>query len=159
MASFSEVKEVRLKIADPQPVSGSRFINFIQVANQAALPSPSARQTAYNTLDTGEYWSYGGTAYQSLDLQVSDDSIEEWIDAVGVMGAARKSVEMILAGLPVQFQIVKNDSGTESNEFIKLGELQKFYENLLKMWTPVDSSSNTGKYFKTVPACIAGGNL
>jgi hypothetical protein len=154
MATFDQLKEVRLTIADPPG-----FIDFLEVANFAALPVTPVAQTGYKAVDTATYYGHNGTAYVALTLMVSDARISGWIDALGVPGAVRKSIEAIVAQLPAQLQIVKNDSGTESNEFIKLLDLQKFYQNWLKDLTPPDTSVNTGKYFKTVPACIAGGNL
>lgn len=154
MATFDQIKETRLQIADPPG-----FIDFLEVANFGALPVAPVAQTGYKAVDTATYYGHNGTAYVALTLMVSDARISAWIDALGVPGAVRKSIEAIVAQLPAQLQIVKNDSGTESNEFIKLLDLQKFYRQWLSDLTPEDTAVNTGKYFKTEPACIAGGNL
>jgi len=154
VATFEQIKDVRFQIADPPG-----FIDFLEVANFAALPVTPVAQTGYKAVDTATYYGHNGTAYVALTLMVSDARIEGWIDALTVPGAVRKSIEAIVAQLPAQLQIVKNDSGAESNEFIKLLDLQKFYRQWLVDLTPPDTSVNTGKYFKTVPACIAGGNL
>jgi len=159
VATFTDLKEVRLTIADPQPISASRWIDFIEVANFAALPVTPVSQTGYKALDTSTYYGHDGAAYVALPLEVSDSRISGWIDAFGIDGAARKSVENIVAGLPFQFQVVKNASGAESTEYVKLLDLQTFYRKWLSDHTPVDSTVSTGKYFKTVAAEIAGGNL
>lgn len=154
MATFDDIKEVRLTISEP-----SGFIDFLTVANFDALPDEPASQTGYKSLDTSTYYGHDGTSYSSVSLMLSDSRIGAWVDIFGVAGAVRKSIEAIVAQLPAQLQIVKNASGAESTEFTSLLDRQKFYRQWLVDLTPVDSTVNTGKYFKTVAAEIAGGNL
>lgn len=154
MATFDQIKEVRLQIADPPG-----FIDFLEVANFAALPVTPVAQTGYKAVDTSTYYGHNGTAWTALELMVSDGRISAWIDSLGIPGAVRKSIEAIVAQLPSQLQIVENQSGAESVKFTSLLDRQKFYEKWLEALTPPDTSVNTGKYFKTEPACIAGGNL
>lgn len=154
MATFDQIKEVRLTISDP-----AGFIDFIEVANQGALPSPHVDQTAYKAADTGTYWWYSGTAYETLDLFVSDGSLSVWIDEFGVSGAVRKAVERIIATLPGRLMIVKNQNGAESTEFIKLLELQKFYRTWLEDLTPPTTVVNTGRWGKSRCDPVAGGNV
>lgn len=154
MAAFDEIKEVRLVIADPPGL-----IDFLEVATFAALPVTPVAQTGYKAVDTSTYYGHNGTSYSALMLMVSDARISAWIDALGVSGAVRKSVEAIAAQLPAQLQIVKNDSGAESTEYVKLLDLQKFYRQWLSDLTPPESTVNTGRYYRTVAPEIAGGNL
>ena len=154
MASFEDIKDTRLQFADPPG-----FIDFIEVANFAALPVTPVAQTGYKAVDTATYYGHNGTAYAIQTMMVSDARISAWIDALTVPGAIRKSIEGIVAQLPSQLQIVKNASGAESVEFTSLLDRQKFYRQWLSDLTPVDATINIGKYFVTVAAEIAGGNL
>ncbi len=154
MATFDQIKDVRLQIADPPG-----FIDFLEVANFAALPVTPVAQTGYKAVDTSTYYGHDGTSYSALSLMVSDSRIGAWVDSFDVAGAVRKSIEAIVAQLPAQLQIVKNASGAESTEFTSLLDRQKFYRQWLADLTPVDSTVSTGKYYKTVAAEIAGGNL
>ena len=154
MATFDQIKDTRLQIADPPG-----FIDFSEVANFAALPVTPVAQTGYKAVDTATYYGHNGTAYVAQTLMVSDARISGWIDALTVPGAVRKSIEAIVAQLPAQLQLAKSTSGVESVEFTGLLDRQKFYRQWLSDLTPVDSTVNTGKYFVTVAAEIAGGNL
>lgn len=154
MASFADIKETRLTISDP-----SGFIDFLEVANFAALPVTPVAQTAYKAVDTATYYGKESGAWEALKLRVSDSRISDWIDALGVDGAILKSIQAILSTLPGEMMIVKNTDGAESTEFTKLLDLQKFYQNWLKDLAPVNAASSTGRYFKTKAPCIAGGNL
>ena len=154
MASFDDIKDTRLQIADPPG-----FIDFLEVANFAALPVTPVAQTGYKAVDTSTYYGHDGTAYVAQTLMVSDARISAWIDSLGVSGAVRKSIEAIVAQLPAQLQIVKNSSGAESTEFTSLLDRQKFYRQWLSDLTPPETSSNTAKLYKTKAHEIAGGNI
>ena len=156
MATFEQIKEVRLTISDP-----AGFIDFVEVANFAALPGSAVAQTAYKAADTGTYYWYNpdSAVYEALKLRVSDDRISGWVDSFGVDGAVLKSIQAIVSSLPAEMMIVKNTDGAESTEFLQLLDLQKFYQNWLKDLTPVASSSSAGVYLKTKKPCIAGGNV
>ncbi len=154
MASFSDIKETRLTISDP-----SGFIDFLEVANFAALPVSPVAQTAYKAIDTATYYGHDSGSWEVLKLRVSDSRISDWIDSLGVDGAIIKSIQAILSTLPGEMMIVKNADGAESTEFLKLLDLQKFYQNWLKDLAPVAVSSSTGRYVKTKNPVIAGGNV
>lgn len=158
MATFDQIKQVRLTIQDP-----AGFINFVEVASQGSLPSPHVNQTAYRTTDTGEYWWYNGAAYAVVNLLVSDADISTWIDLAapngGVDGAVRKAIERIMMTLPGRMQWVKNADGAESTEYQRLLDVQKFYRQWLADHAPVDSTLNTGLYLRSKTPCVAGGNV
>lgn len=156
MATFAQIKEVRLTVSDP-----AGFIDFVEVANQAALPDPAAAQTAYKAVDSGTYFWFNSdtSSYEPVKLRVSDGRIGGWIDAFGTDGAILKSVQAIVSSLPGEMMIVKNDDGAESTEFLKLLDIQKFYQNWLRDLTPADVASPSGVYLKTKKPCIAGGNV
>ena len=154
MATFAQIKEVRLTIADPPG-----FIDFQQVANFAALPVSPVAQTSYTELDTGTYWDKTSGSWLAVQLRVSDSRIGTWIDSFGLDGAVRKSIEAVLSMLPGELMIVRNADGAESTEFIKLLDLQTFYQNWLDRLTPEASSLNTGRYMRTKTPRIAAGNV
>lgn len=154
MATFDQIKEVRLTISDPPG-----FIDFIEVADFNALPATQVAQTAYKAIDTGTYYDKSTGSWLAERLLVSDADISTWIDAFGVQGAVRKAVERILATLPAHMQIVKNSDGAESTEFLKLLDLQKFYRQWLDDLTPPDQTVNTSRRGKSAAVCIAGGNV
>lgn len=154
MATFSDIREVRLTISDP-----SGFIDFLEVANFAALPGTPVAQTAYKTTDTTTYYGKDSGTWEALKLRVSDSRISGWIDTFGTDGAARKSVEAIIAGLPAEYMMVSNGDGAEKTEFQKLDVVEKFYRNLLAALTPASATSVTGRYVKTKNPVIAGGNV
>lgn len=163
MATFEEIKEVRLRISDPFGV-----INLIEVANKAALPTDPAPQTNYKTADTGYYWETTKTTgatdsdYTIVELQVSDDRIEGWIDSDGVDYATCQGLKQITTQIGKEYGIKKNTAGSDSTEWQALGDLYGYYKDLLKGCTESyekgkgNSSSRWGgsKAFE-----VAGGNL
>ncbi len=154
MATFAEIKETRLTIDDPPG-----FIDFLEVANFAVLPSSPVAQTAYRAVDTGTYYGHEGTAWEALKLRVSDSSLSAWIDDVGIDGAVQKSYRAIMAKLGSELLIVKNTDGAESTEFVKLTDLYNYYRNLAKDTASAPPDNNAGRFVHTRRPCIAGGNV
>lgn len=154
MATFSEIKEVRLTISDP-----AGFIDFLEVANFAALPGSQVAQTGYKAVDTGTYYDKSSGAWLAETIMVSDADLSAWIDTFGIPGAIRKAIERILATLPAQMQIVRNADGAESTEFLKLLDLQKFYRQWLADLTPTDQTVVTSRFGSARSPVIAGGDV
>ena len=156
MATFADITEVRLSINDP--VSGARIVDMVQVADVPDL-GDMAPQTAYKATSDGQYYASVDGVFTALSVQVSDTRIGGWIDAFGIDGAIRKSIQAIIAGLASQLQLVKNSDGAESSEFIKLNDLHTFYRNMLADLPTETTVTPTGLFMRTKTPCIAGGNL
>jgi len=157
MATFAQIKEVRLSINDP--VGGAeRIVDFLEVATLPAVGSAVA-QTGYKLTTNGTYNVVVDGAFTVIPVQVSDSRIGGWIDTFGIDGAIRKSVQAIISGLASQLQLVRNSDGAESSEFIKLNDLHTFYRNMLADLPTESTVTPTGMFMRTVTPVIAGGNL
>lgn len=154
MATFDQIKEVRLTISDPPG-----FIDLLEVATSGSLPVSPIAQTAYMTTDTGTYYDKSSGAWVAVELLVSDSAISGWIDTFGVDGAVRKAYERIIGTLPSRMQMVKNADGAESTEYQKLLDMLKFYRQRLEDLTPAEVAVNTGRWGKSRSVCVAGGNV
>lgn len=157
MATFVQIKEVRLSINDPVGPS-ERIVDFLEVATLPSVGSAVA-QTGYKLTTNGTYNIVVDGAFTVIPVQVSDSRIGGWIDTFGVDGAIRKSIQSIIAGLASQLQLVKNSDGAESSEFIKLNDLHKFYRDMLTDLPTETTVTPTGLFMRTKTPCIAGGNL
>lgn len=157
MATFVQIKEVRLSINDPVGPS-ERIVDFLEVATLPSVGS-AVTQTGYKLTTNGTYNIVVDGAFTVIPVQASDSRISGWIDAFGVDGAIRKSIQAIIQGLAAQLQLVRNSDGAESSEFIKLNDLHRFYRDMLADMTPQESSVSSGMLMKTKTPCIAGGNL
>jgi hypothetical protein len=132
MATFAQIKEVRLKTDDP-----SGFINLLEVSS---LPSAPANQTAYKLTSAGTYHATDVAAplaadWETLDLFVSDTRIGEWIDTDGVLYATCQSVKQIIVKLGQSMKLKRSDSGAESTEWTALNDAYAFYKGLLATCT------------------------
>lgn len=157
MATFADIKEVRLSINDP--VGGAeRIVDFLEATTLPALGSAVA-QTGYKLTTNGTYNLVVDGAFAVIPVQVSDSRISGWIDAFGVDGAIRKSIQAIIQGLASQLQLVSNSDGAESSEWIRLNDLHLFYRNMLADMTPQESSTSTGLFMTTKTPTISGGYL
>jgi hypothetical protein len=157
MATFTQIRSVRLIVQDPSGV-----IDLVSVADPAALPVTSAPQTAYKVLSTGGYVIWNGAAYVPVDLSVSDTSISDWYDASGEVVAVQKTYRAIMRGLGAKPQITKNTDGAESTDYIKLLDLYNFYKKTLADYeeeNAIDESTSTGVMVETKCVTIAGGNV
>lgn len=163
MATFDEIKEVRLRIDDP-----SGFINLIEVANAAALPSSPESQTAYKLTDTGVYVATDkdppvvSTDYETQELLVSDARISAWIDAEDVNYATCQALKNIVAKLGKRLRLVKNRAGAEETEYTSLKDTYDYYKGLLDLCESEKKSednNNSGRIGQMKQPEIAGGNL
>ncbi|MGE5847228.1 MAG: hypothetical protein ACM34O_10920 [Ignavibacteria bacterium] len=164
MATFTEIKKIRLTLADP-----AGFINIIQVATSADLPTAPAQQTLYNIINTGGYVATTKTSgaviadYKLKELYLSDSSINEEVTAAGSVSAALPAlVQLIIAQLAAKRLLVRTGTGAESKEYTTLGGLLAFYNDLYKKLTANNNSvalNTTGKWYKTHSPEIAGGEI
>lgn len=149
MATFADIKSVRLKIKDPLG-----YINLIEVSE---LPSTVASQTAYTLTDSGVYQKLTGTTWTTLKLEISDASISTYIDLYGVDKAVIKVIQDIIMSLGKRME--KFDSGTESVTYPALQETLNFYKSMLsslKEDIAETSGTNTGRFIPTLNARIGG---
>jgi hypothetical protein len=157
VATFLQLTEVRLSINDP--VGGAeRIVDFLEVATLPAVGSAVA-QTSYKLTTNGTYNLVVDGAFTVIPVQVSDSRIGGWIDAFGIDGAIRKSIQAIISGLASQLQLVRNSDGAEESEWIRLNDLHKFYRQLLADLPTQETVSSTGLFMATKTPEIAGGNL
>jgi hypothetical protein len=149
MATFAQIKEVRLQIADPS--------GFIDLLEASVFPGSPAPQTAYRI--GGVYYE---TATEYVELQVSDDRISTWYDDYGTTGAVLRGLRAIVAQLGAKLPIVKSDSGAESTEYTSLIDIYAFYRGRLAEAEKEDkkaSSNTTGRYYASATIEVAGGNI
>lgn len=157
MATFNQIKSVRLRIADPANV-----INIIQVATPDALPDTPAQQTAYQVQSTGYYMVHDGAAYVQAELRVSDEYIITLIDTYGTELAICRAYQMIIAQLGNQLTLVRNQSGAESAQYVALKEALDYYRQVKQDCDDQydsDNSNSTGRFYRSRQPRIAGGNL
>jgi len=151
MATFAQIKEVRLRIDDP-----AGYINILSVAD---LPETPVNQTAY--LYNGSYWEKD-TTWQTLNLYVSDDRISTWYDLHGEDYACVQSLKQIIAKLGKEIRLKKADTGAESTEWTSLQELLNYYEYMLAQFQEDynDSINKSGSVWgSTKTTEIAGDNI
>lgn len=143
MATFEEIKTVRLSISDPIDA-----INFLEVETKDDLPTAPIPQTIYKAVDTGIYWyteieeNAAPENYLVSELQVNDTRIGSWIDTYGVNKAIRRALNQIIARLGAKIQMVRNSTGSESIEFTGLLESYKFYKSILQDYKDDDDAEN-----------------
>lgn len=158
MATFAEIKEVRLRIDDPP--------GMIDILEAGSFPSAPMPQTAYKISDiyySSEPLSEAVEAnYERLTLYVSDSRIGAWFDADGEDYACVQALKNIIARLGRMLKIRKEDTGAEGTEWNSLKETHEYYRNLLASFQADydDSKSQAGPVWgaSSTPE-IAGGNL
>ena len=151
MATFADIKSVRLKIKDPLG-----YINLVEVSE---LPSMVAGQTAYTLTGSGVYQKLSGSTWSTLKLEISDASIGTYIDLYGVDKAVVKCVQEILMSVGKALGMVKFDSGTESVQYQTLASVYAFYKSMLdslKEDINETAGTNTGRFVPTLHARIGG---
>jgi hypothetical protein len=157
MATFSEIKEVRLKIDDP-----SGFINLV---NASSLPTTPAPQTAYRVSGIYYYTEESPAvlgAYEILELEISDDLISEWIAAKNIAYAVYQGIKRIIFRLGKKMLMQKNKTGAESVEYTSLVDMLKYYKDLLKDAKDdyeLTQNNNSGRWTTSEAPEIAGGNI
>ena len=151
MATFADIKSVRLKIKDPLG-----YINLVEVSE---LPATAESQTAYTITDSGVYQKLSGTTWSTLKLEISDASISTYIDLYGIDKAVVKCVQEILMSVGKAMGMVKFDSGTESVQYQTLSSVYAFYKSMLdslKEDINETAGTNTGRFVPTLHARIGG---
>ena len=148
MATFAELKELRLKISDPSGV-----IDILSVANAAALPASPVRQTAYLEVDPGDYVLYDFDLLQwnSLDLKVSDTRLTALIDLWGAADSIPKAIRAIMATLGQGMQIKRITSGADSTEYLTLKDAYEYYKMLIEQYreeTAEEAGTSAGRYLR-----------
>lgn len=160
MASWADLKELRLKTCDPDG-----FIDLETVANASALPVTPKGQTAYRKEDSGEYVAYDAELleWKSVKLEISDARMMATIDAKGsVTAAAPAIVRQIMASLGARLQVARHQGGAESTDFVNLTTIYNFYKSLaesMEQEAAVESGSSEGRYIRTRRPCIGGGMI
>ena len=151
MATFADIKSVRLKIKDPLG-----YINLIEVSE---LPSTVESQTAYTITDSGVYQELKNSTWKTIKLEISDDRISTFIDLYGVEKAVIKCVQDMVMALGKQLSVAQFNSGAESVIYQNLTTTYNFYKNMLatlKEDIQVTSGTNTGRFVPTLNARIGG---
>lgn len=151
MATFADIKTVRLRIKDP--------LGYIDLQSVAELPTTAASQTAYTITDSGVYQKQSGTAWSIINLEISDTQIVTYIDLYGVEKAIVKCVQEILMSVGKQMGMVSFNSGAESVQYQTLKSVYDFYKAMLEdMKDDADSTTgtNTGRFVPTLHARIGG---
>ncbi|MDH4127376.1 MAG: hypothetical protein OEV44_01385 [Spirochaetota bacterium] len=160
MATFEDIKEVRLRIDDPEG-----FIDILEVATTLLLPSDPAPQTCYKVTANGNYYSTtkttGATSadYTVLPLLISDARISAWIDDKGISYASCNSLKQIIARLSKDYQIKRSVTGSESTEFTSLKDMLDYYHSLLDMCQAEydkENKNSSGKWGSSKPVIITG---
>lgn len=148
MATFAELKELRLKISDPSGV-----IDILSIANAAALPVAPARQTAYFKVDVGEYvlYDFDLLVWNVLELKVSDARLSALIDLWGVADSIPKAIRAIMATLGQGMQIKRITSGADSTEYLTLKDAYDYYKMLIEQYrveTSEETGTSAGRYLR-----------
>jgi hypothetical protein len=163
MATKTQIQTLRIDTSDPPDI-----IQITTVATSTALPNSPTPQTAYYITDSGIYVSTEKESdanpgdYEVLELFLSDSRISTLIDSYGADLAVYKAVVLISTKLANKLIIVKNKTGAESVEYIKLLDLWDYYDKIAKSFKKElnDKNSNSsGKWGTSTQPEIAGGNL
>lgn len=160
MASWADLKELRLKTCDPDG-----FIDLETVTNAAALPATPKGQTAYRKEDSGEYVSYDAEllAWKPVKLEMSDSRAMALIDVKGSPSAAAPFVvRQIMSSLGAQMRIARIQGGAGSTDFVNLTTLYNYYKGIvedMEASVKVEVGQSGGRYFHTKRPSIGGGML
>jgi hypothetical protein len=160
MATFSEIKTIRLAIHDPDG-----YINFTEVTS---LPTTAVHQTAHKLDSDGVYYATESSGavtasdYEKLNLYVSDATLEIWIDDQGATYAKCQALKSIISALGTERRLKAAGAGAERTEFTELSSLLTYYKELLAICEDEykkENSNNSGKIGTMKQPTIAGGNL
>jgi hypothetical protein len=156
MATFTQIKAVRLTINDP-----ADFIDIISVDSVADLPASTGSRIAYYLVDTGEYKSWNGTAWVDIaDMEISDSRIGPWLDSFSESGAIIRGFDAIIQRLGQRLQMSKNSDGAESTEYTSLDSMLKYYRQIKADYITLANSEvkqDTGLYGHIADVEISGG--
>lgn len=142
--------DVRLRISDPS--------GFIRLETAVTFPVSPLKQTAY-LLPDGYYYD---TATTTVDLRISDERIQNWIDLKDEDYATCQAIKAILPQLGAEIGIVRSTTGAESTEYSTLIDTYNYYKSLLADCTSEKKSNennNSGRWGGSKAVEIAGGNL
>jgi hypothetical protein len=158
VASWDDLKELRLRICDPSGVIA--LVSVADAATRIAVTSP-ARQTAYLQADTGEYWTYDLelTTWERVDLELADERLNNLIDLYAVGAAAPKAVRLIMASLGKRMGIVRSQGGAETIQYQTLKDTYDYYKALagdMEEEVDQDSGASTGRYMRMSRPRIGG---
>jgi len=164
MATFTQIKNYRIKINDPAGVK-----EIIQVANASALPATPKQGAIYYAQDTEYYWQCDlisgatSTDYYQPETYLSDERIEDWLDTYSSgTETLIKGLEAIIFQIGAESKIKRNQAGADSTEFISLQELLNYYKYLLadlKKKLDGEEGITTGSMIQTKQPEIAGGQI
>lgn len=152
MATFADIKTIRLKLHDP-----IGFINIIEA--EAELPASGAGQTLYTIKDSGVYQYWKTSAWKTAKLNISDEQIGLLVDLYGVDKACIHVVQNIMNALGMEMRVVKQDDGVESIQYNTLKEVYDYYKGIkesLKEEVAETEGTNTGRSFRTCSRPVGG---
>lgn len=152
MATFAQIKEIRLKLHEP-----IGFINIIEAETE--LPATGADQTLYTIKDSGVYQQWKTGAWKTIKLNISDEQIGLLIDLYGVDKATIRVVQSIINALGQELRIAQQNDGVESIVYTNLTTLYNFYKGMkesLQEDQSSDAGTNTGRSFHTCSRPVGG---
>jgi len=151
MATFADVKTIRLKLHDP--------LGYIDLLEVASLPVTSLNQTAYSITDSGVYQKLENGTWKILKLEISDAQIKTYVDLYGVEKATVKVCKDILIALGKDLRISSINSGTETVQYQSLSATYEFYKNIiayLEEDVNKTAGTNTGLFIPRTKPIIGG---
>lgn len=152
MATFAQIKEIRLKLHEPLG-----FINIIEAETE--LPASGADQTLYTIKDSGVYQYWKTSAWKTAKLNISDEQIGLLVDLYGVDKATVRVVQNIINALGQEMRIAQQNDGVESIVYTNLTTLYNFYKGMkesLQEDIASDAGTNTGRSFHTCSRPVGG---
>jgi len=163
MTEWESIKDIRLKIDDPQG-----FINLETVSTPSLLPANPIGQTAYRVESTGGYYETSkksgaiSSDYTYIDIQISDAQLLAIISDLGQNKAVCRAINRIAAKLGSQLGIVRTQDGAESTQYLALLDAYKYYKALAADCAEAinsDAGNNSGRAGLSSQPEIGGGNL
>ena len=163
MATFEQIKELRLDISDPINV-----VDLKEVASLSALPADPQSQTAYKVTSSGSYYetdvesSAQTSDYNISIIRISDTRLSYWLDNYTYTETKILALKAIISRLGSEYSFVRSQSGAELTEFNRIKDMLDYYKDLLSMAqeeNKEDNGTNTGQYAASTQPEIGGGNL
>lgn len=163
MATWAQVKSVRLQVHDP-----ANAVFLESVATKSALPAAPLHQAVYHVESDDTYWETTETSgadptdYTAVDLRISDERIEALIDSYGVDAARCHVIRDIARSIADELRIVRITDGADSTEYADMRSAYKTYQDMADDCaeeTKVNASNSSGRMYATTDPEIAGGNL
>jgi hypothetical protein len=150
VASWADLKELRLRISDPSGVIAIETV--ATAAARLVVPAP-AKQTAYQQADDDTYWVYDFDllAWSQVELEIADIRIENIIDLYGLDAAAPKCLRLIMSSIGKRMGIVRSGSGAESIQYQTLKDTYDFYKAIVESMeeeVAQDTGASTGRYMR-----------